>query len=351
MARETDLLFYLPTVIQGVREFQEIAATETKEFNRLFLEAEDRLSDSFIREATVQGIKRYETMLKLAPDSRLTLEERRTKVLIKWNRQLPYTLRRLVEQLELWSGEEPFTLDISRFKEYELQIEIFNQTLEVLHEIKNLTGEMIPANLVLFLYGRFPSEYDVPVRYENAVHIQTNFHPRYNLPFLRLDRTWKLNGSRLVNGYDSDDVMDFYPAQLRVEAGIEQDIRIEKQMRLVWESKEEVKTDYALAVRSQAKETTDTAEWVIFRSTADIETAAGIKLCITQEVKAGPMTGCSAHMQAAAEQKVKTGEQARVQAEAAYILKTAGYMTKMNQFNCEWKLNGSRTLDGGSYTL
>lgn len=303
MARETDLLSYLPTVIQGVREFQEIAATETKELNRLFLEAEDRLSDSFIREATLQGIKRYETMLKLVPDSRLTLEERRTKVLIKWNRQLPYTLRRLIEQLELWSGEEPFTLDISRFKEYELQIEIFNQTLEVLHEIKKITGEMLPANLVLFLYGRYSSEYDVPIRYENAVHIPTEFHPRYNLPFLHLDGRWKLNGSRWVNGYDSDDVLDFYPVQLQVEVGAAQKIQTEEQMQIVGANWVEVKLEGALRVQSKAEE--------MFQS----------------------------------------GERVSVQTASLYNIETTEYMTKLNQLDGTWKLDGIRKFDGGRYIL
>lgn len=303
MVREVELFQYFPAIIQGIREFQEIAETETPEFNRAFLDAEARLSDSFIREATARGIKRYEKMLGLASISRLTLDERRTKVLIKWNRQLPYTLRRLTEQLALWSGNEAFTVDISRFKEYELRIEIFNQTLEMLREIKEMTGEMIPANLLLFIYGRYPSKYNVPVRYENTVHIQTSFHPRYNLPFLLLDRTWKLDGSRQMSGYASDDVLDFYPVGLRLQAEAVGEIRTEERLRLAWEGRVEITTESALDIQMEAAE------------------------------------------------KIQTGERVRMQAESAYHIKTASYMTKMNQTDGTWKLNGSRKLDGGHYTL
>ncbi len=42
--------------------------------------------------------------------------------------------------------------------------------------------------------------------------MQAEFYPRYNLPFLHLDGTWKLDGSRRLSGYNSNNQMDFYPA-------------------------------------------------------------------------------------------------------------------------------------------
>lgn len=39
----------------------------------------------------------------------------------------------------------------------------------------------------------------VKIKYENAIHFRTGFYPRYNLAFLNLDNTWKLDGSRLLS--------------------------------------------------------------------------------------------------------------------------------------------------------
>lgn len=302
--RVVELSGYVPEFLRECMEMKELYRTEENELVTLYHSIDVLWDISLIQKAGLQGIKRYEAMLGLPSNSRLSLEERRAAVLMKWNRQVPYTLRRLVEQLMLWSGNEPFVLDTSRFREYMLRIEVFNQTLAALRGIKETVNEMIPANLILFLYGRYPAKYEVLIQYDNAIRFQTGFHPRYNLSYLRLDRLWRFDNRRKLSGYDSEEYLDFYPVQIRMQSEVEKELRAELAgIRTIGEAEESIRTESGFQIQ----------------------------------------TGTSEEIQAE--------NQMQVQTETVYERKTESYMMKMNVMDGTWKLDGSRKLDGGRYTL
>lgn len=302
--RVAELSGYVPEFLRECMEMKELYRTEENELVTLYHSIDVLWDISLIQKAGLQGIKRYEAMLGLPSNSRLSLEERRAAVLMKWNRQVPYTLRRLVEQLMLWSGNEPFVLDTSRFREYMLRIEVFNQTLAALRGIKETVNEMIPANLILFLYGRYPAKYEVLIQYDNAIRFQTGFHPRYNLSYLRLDRLWRFDNRRKLSGYDSEEYLDFYLVQIRMQSEVEKELRAELAgIRTIGEAEESIRTESGFQIQ----------------------------------------TGTSEEIQAE--------NQMQVQTETVYERKTESYMMKMNVMDGTWKLDGSRKLDGGRYTL
>lgn len=302
--RVAELSGYVPEFLRECMEMKELYRTEENELVTLYHSIDVLWDISLIQKAGLQGIKRYEAMLGLPSNSRLSLEERRAAVLMKWNRQVPYTLRRLVEQLMLWSGNEPFVLDTSRFREYMLRIEVFNQTLAALRGIKETVNEMIPANLILFLYGRYPAKYEVLIQYDNAIRFQTGFHPRYNLSYLRLDRLWRFDNRRKLSGYDSEEYLDFYLVQIRMQSEVEKELRAELAgIRTIGEAEESIRTESGFQIQ----------------------------------------TGTSEEIQAESQMQVQT--------ETVYERKTESYMMKMNVMDGTWKLDGSRKLDGGRYTL
>lgn len=147
-------------------------------------------------------------------------------------------------------------------------------------------------------------EYLVPISYQNAIRFRTEFYPRYNLGYLHLDGTWRLDGTRRLSGYDSDEVLDFYPVGLRLNAG------------------------------SAAQEIT-----------------AKERLQITAGVEALPETGNSLRVQAQARTEPETEQGLRFCSGAALLLETRSYMTKQNRLDGAWKLDGSRKLDGGKQEL
>ena len=72
--------------------------------------------------------------------------------------------------------------------------------------------------------------YDVAIRYDPAVCFMAEFFPRYNLAYLRLDGSWKLDGTRRLNGYDSASSLDFYPVKIRTGTGASEDVQAAGQL-------------------------------------------------------------------------------------------------------------------------
>lgn len=244
-------------------------------------------------------------------------------------------------------GGEPFFFKAVVDLKSDEEIEV-GDGIKIIHKINEYKNVRSWLEALMLHVG---TSFWVPVSYENAVHIQTAFHPRYNLPYLLLDRTWEFDASCRLNGYASDDVLDFYPVRLWVEAGAEEDIRTGLQIRSAWESPEDVKTESCVCIRNEAVEVVRTGEKVVMQNTVWVEAAAEIWLHTLQKAQVKLLTGCGVCMQSAVEKALQTIERVGIQMESAYHIKTASYMTKMNQLNCEWKLDGSRKLDGGHYIL
>ena len=142
-------------------------------------------------------------------------------------------------------------------------------------------------------------QYHVPIEYENRITLQTEFYPRYNLGFLRLGGTWKLDGSLRLGGYDSRSEMDFYPVQLRIPV----------------ELKTDIKPDAGMGSR------------IFYYSRPVLET----ELRALTEVK----------------EKIDLSPRIRIRAEAPCELQQEATITRMNILDSTWKLDCSRRLDGG----
>lgn len=54
------------------------------------------------------------------------------------------------------------------------------------------------------------------IRYENALHMASDYYARNNREFLLLDGSWFLDGTYPLNGYREIEHLDSYPAQLHI---------------------------------------------------------------------------------------------------------------------------------------
>ena len=150
MAIDRKLIEYLPYFMQEYREMATIMETEQFEVDRLWLEAENALVDQFLLEATVNGVKRWESMLGISPKDTDTLDERRFRILTKLNQELPYTLRKLEQVLTNLCGANGFSIEVTA-AEYHIEVKLAVGNHNNYSEVETLLNKMIPANMTQYI--------------------------------------------------------------------------------------------------------------------------------------------------------------------------------------------------------
>ncbi len=144
----------------------------------------------------------------------------------------------------------------------------------------------------------------VPIEYENQIRFSSEFYPRFNLAVLKLDGRWKLDGGRKLNGYDSNETLDFYPVAMSVIVPVTVPVQTELSCRYQMTAMENVKAEAALNICTEAAENVRMEQRLTCQSGAEVS-----------------------------------------------VLQAEAFMYKKNMLNGSWKLNGSRKLDGGRYNL
>ena len=215
--RVLDLAGYVPKFLRDVTVFRQLYGAQEYELKRLYGKMDELWKDSLIPSATIQGIKRFERMMGLKPYPGDTLEERRSAVSLKWNQQLPYTIPRLRERLELAVGPDGYELWV-RENAYELELWILDQPYRVLQDLRDMTRQMIPANLVFVFVGKYPGKIFTEIAAGSRMELTADFFARYNREFLYLDGNWRLDGTYLLNGDKEIDGLDLYPARMAIQS-------------------------------------------------------------------------------------------------------------------------------------
>ena len=96
--------------------------------------------------------------------------------------------------------------------------------------VRAFLNKWLPAHLMyslmLFLsyYVSIKDEHQV----EADLTIRGNFFPRYNMEYLLLDGTWKLDGIYSLSGYKSEE--ELYPASLRITAEASAEVETSAQL-------------------------------------------------------------------------------------------------------------------------
>lgn len=111
--REIDLKEYLPEALKDVVEMRAIMDAETPAVSAIWDACEDCMNDQFISEATENGIARRENMLRITPFTTDTIEDRRFRLLARYNENVPYTRKSLSALLESLCGADGYTLQIT----------------------------------------------------------------------------------------------------------------------------------------------------------------------------------------------------------------------------------------------
>lgn len=149
-----DLLAYLPTVLQEIKELQKIAEIENPTLSNVWDLVESVLNNQFILTADERGIKRQEKMLDIKSGATETLETRRFRILSRYQEQAPYTYPILKGLLDSLLGEGKYELTRSAAEKWvRVKLEL---TVAREFEIVELVLERVtPQNMNLYIELRY----------------------------------------------------------------------------------------------------------------------------------------------------------------------------------------------------
>lgn len=138
---------YLPPILLKTYEFPLLCDTEQPEIDRLRDAADAVLDAQFISTAGETAIARYEKIFGITPMDTGTLAERRFKVLAKINAQLPFSVRRLRQQLETLCGADGYKLELDGDR-YTLTVKVALTAKRNQQAVEELLADIVPANMV-----------------------------------------------------------------------------------------------------------------------------------------------------------------------------------------------------------
>lgn len=138
---------YLPPILLKTYEFPLLCDTEQPEIDRLRDAADAVLDAQFISTAGETAIARYEKIFKITPMDTDTLDERRFRVLAKINAQLPFSVRRLRQQLATLCGDDGYKLELDGGK-YTLTVKVALTAKRNQQAVEELLANIVPANMI-----------------------------------------------------------------------------------------------------------------------------------------------------------------------------------------------------------
>ncbi|MGG0718666.1 putative phage tail protein [Robertmurraya massiliosenegalensis] len=154
MAREVNILSYLPSILREIKEYVEIAKVEDPQLERLWQEIENALDNQFVTTANECGVQRYEKILNLSAPGTDTLETRRFRILTRYQEQAPYTNKVLRQLLDSLLGENGYALvrDIEGKKiTVKIELTVKGQFDAVVVMLERIT----PMNMILTVELRY----------------------------------------------------------------------------------------------------------------------------------------------------------------------------------------------------
>lgn len=148
---------YIPYVLKETDEFK--ALTSTLDYINANIEKDiaDLKNNQYILDSTVGGIARYEKMVNVTPLDSDTLNDRRFRVMTKYNQQLPYTERSLRNLLDTLVGNNGYTLEIDHLsRRIIVRVELTAKSM--FKTVGALLESYVPLNMIIdlsLLYNQY----------------------------------------------------------------------------------------------------------------------------------------------------------------------------------------------------
>lgn len=166
MAKDVDVLSYLPQVLHEFKEIVEIANVEEPILERLWEEVENTLNNQFIITANAEGAGRYESILKLVSGESETIETRRFRILTRYQEQAPYTHKVLEQLLDSLLGEGQYELTRNVAEKW-LKVKMELTVKRQFEAVEVMLERITPQNMILTVELRY-NQYALLRRYTHA---------------------------------------------------------------------------------------------------------------------------------------------------------------------------------------
>lgn len=163
---QTDILLYLPEVFRDIREMKAHAVAQRPELEREWAAVEELYNDQFLYLMGESGVAQWEKMLNISHKETDTLEDRRFRIINRFNAQLPYTYKMLEYHLTQMCGADGYSMSYNA-SAWTLIIKIALTSKEQFDEVLKLVEQMIPANLILD-YDLMYNKYEMLSKYTYA---------------------------------------------------------------------------------------------------------------------------------------------------------------------------------------
>ena len=265
---QTLILNHYPPVVKQIEEIKQIALAEDIEFSKLNVSIDRVIRNMFISTADKTGIENYEHLFGIIPKASQSLEERRAIILFQTNRR-KMSLSELHTMLSGYLPGVQFVIDKKKMK-LVVTIGVNAGNVEIL---RNTIDEILPLN-VYFLLGYYDS-CKVDVRPEAAITFTMAFYPLFNLPKLRLNRTWKLDGSKKLNGFDGSGRIDLYPVGMEFQVPVRERVKEVAGFTIFTKAAEQVANSQDVEIRTSATCQEEVKEEFTMQASAKAETKAG----------------------------------------------------------------------------
>lgn len=154
MARDVDILSYLPPILRDIKEIIEIAQVEKPVLEEIWENIENALNNQFLVSANESGLSRYEKMLKISTPATDSIETRRFRILTRYQEQAPYTWRLLKQLLDNLLGEGQYELKrnvAAKTLSVKIELTVKGQFDAVVVMLERIT----PQNMVLSVELRY----------------------------------------------------------------------------------------------------------------------------------------------------------------------------------------------------
>lgn len=171
------LIDYLPFIIRDYAEFQRIMESQQPEFEQAWNTVDDLLDNQFISTAGNMGLSRWEKILGITPKGTDTLEDRRSRILVRINEELPYTIPQLRNILETLCGIGNYSAEVPEGT-YNLIVKVGVAARKKFSDVEALLDRVVPQNMIVNLFQLYNTHAELGLFTHEQLAAYTHDHLR-----------------------------------------------------------------------------------------------------------------------------------------------------------------------------
>ncbi|MGL4790748.1 MAG: putative phage tail protein [Anaerotignaceae bacterium] len=168
---------YIPNILKEVREFKAIGESEQPQLNLIYEAIESVMSNQFIETAMEYGVARMEKVVRIIPKATDTLEERKFRLLTKYNEDTPYTMKKLKEVLNNLCGKTGYSLVINN-NQFLLQVKVALTSKKNKLAVEEFLEGIVPMNMIFEVTLLYNQHQQLKTYTHETLRVLTHFQLR-----------------------------------------------------------------------------------------------------------------------------------------------------------------------------